>query len=162
MVYIGENNMFNSMFNMIDISSNSMLEDFDSTESLFDSMFNSFNIPKTMTYPINIYEYNNRLEFEIAAIGKSIDDIEVSVEDSNLHIKTKDENVSSEKTKEELDESPKCIFNKLKKTKFNFIYQLGGQYEIDKISAKMNNGLLVVSIPKKEKSVKKIVINTEN
>lgn len=152
--------MFNTMFNMIDLS-DSIKKEIDSIPSIFDSAFDdAFSMPKFISYPINIYEYDNKLEFEFAAVGKTIDDIDIAIEDSNLHIKTKE--ISEVPEKESIkNENVKCLLHKLKKAKFDFIYQLGGQYEIDKITAKMNNGLLVVSIPKKEKKVKKIEISVK-
>ena len=131
---------------------------------IFDLRFNSelnelFNAPKNVTYPTNVIEYDDKIELEIAAIGKDINDINLTIEDYVLHIST-----NLEKKASDIDEGDgfsikkTYLVNKIKNTKFDLVYQIGNQFDIDKIEAKMKNGLLTIVIPKKENYARQIEI----
>ena len=133
---------------------------------IFDLRFNSelselFNAPKNVTYPTNVIEYDDKIELEIAAIGKDINDINLTIEDYVLHIST-----NLEKKASDIDEGDgfsikkTYLVNKIKNTKFDLVYQIGNQFDIDKIEAKMKNGLLTIVIPKKENYARQIEIKS--
>ncbi len=129
---------------------------------IFDLRFNTafdefFTNPKNVTYPTNVIEYNNRIELDIAAVGKDLEDIDISIEEYVLRIKTKHFNEKQTTIKEEQDNGLYLV-NRIKESEFNLAYQIGSQFDIDKIEAKMHNGLLNVIIPKKAKDIKKIEI----
>lgn len=133
---------------------------------IFDLRFNSelnelFNAPKNVTYPTNVIEYDDKIELEIAAIGKDINDINLTIEDYVLHIST-----NLEKKASDIDEGDgfsikkTYLVNKIKNTKFDLVYQIGNQFDIDNIEAKMKNGLLTIVIPKKENYARQIEIKS--
>lgn len=133
---------------------------------IFDLRFNSelnelFNAPKNVTYPTNVIEYDDKIELEIAAIGKDINDINLTIEDYVLHISTNLEKKASDINEGDGFSIKKTyLVNKIKNTKFDLVYQIGNQFDIDKIEAKMKNGLLTIVIPKKENYARQIEIKS--
>jgi HSP20 family protein len=129
---------------------------------IFDLRFNRafdefFTNPKKITYPTNVIEYNNRIELEIAAVGKDLNDIAINIEEYVLRIKTKDFDKAGD-IDDTAVEKGNYLVNRIKESEFNLAYQIGSQFDIDKIEAKMHHGLLTVIIPKKIKDIKKIEI----
>jgi len=77
---------------------------------------------------------------DVALAGYSNDDIEVTVDDDRLTIKTVDD---LETVKDE-DDSNNVQYRGISKRKFNLSFTLGRKLEVS--SAKLENGLLMVNI----------------
>ena len=90
-------------------------------------------------YPINIFEDDLGLTFELACTGISKDAIEVKLEGDTI-------NFSYDKAKTP-DPERKYIHRGIAKRSFNLAYKLGTKFNPTKATANFNDGLLVVTVP---------------
>ena len=116
--------------------------------SLLDEMFGGFT-PETKNTRVlaNVIESDDQYAIKIAAPGFEKSEISIDIDNENLRIAGKHE------TKKEEGINYKSIefnFNEFEKT-----YELPENADYDKISAEYTNGILNVSIPKKEEAQKK-------
>jgi len=111
-----------------------------------------------MTLPsVNIKETNESFEVEVAAPGFDKDEFKIELDNNIL-------NISSEKKEEnEVKEGEQYTKREFNYQSFSRSFTLPETVEADKISAKYDNGILKISIPKKEeaktKPVKQIAIS---
>ena len=103
-------------------------------------------------YPINIFENDLGLTFELACTGIPKDAIEVKLEgDSITFSYDKDKTPEPER---------KYIHRGIAKRSFNLAYKLGTKFTPNKAAANFNDGLLIVTVPfAKEASPKVFKIN---
>ena len=95
--------------------------------------------------PVNIKEVENEYEISLSAPGLSREDLKVSIDKNTLTI-------SYEKPEEkENKKTEKFIRKEFSIKSFKRSFELPENSEIEKISAKNENGILYVSIPKKAK-----------
>lgn len=103
-------------------------------------------------YPkVNVYEYDDKIGIVAEIPGLDKKNVSVDVEDSILTISG---------DKHGLDDSGgKCITRELKQSSFKRSFNLGEHLDGDDVSAEFKDGMLSISIPKKEpeKPKKKIV-----
>ena len=103
-------------------------------------------------HPLNIYYDEDGLYFEIACTGLTKDDIQLKTEGDIL-------NISYDKPEQS---TPKdysgYIYHGLSKKSFSLGYKIAPKFDLTKIKAEMENGLLKISIPltkeAKPKSIK--------
>ena len=92
-------------------------------------------------HPLNIYYDEDGLYFEIACTGLTKDDIQLKTEGDIL-------NISYDKPEQS---TPKdysgYIYHGLSKKSFSLGYKIAPKFDLTKISAEMENGLLKISIP---------------
>ena len=115
-------------------------------DRLFESMVPSFvrNIglsDSTLSGPaLNVIEDDNRLFVEAELPGVALSDIEITVADNTLTI-------SGSRTLSNLDDA-----NALRQERGDFVFErslaLPTQVEVDAVEARMNNGVLRVTLPK--------------
>jgi HSP20 family protein len=98
--------------------------------------------------PANITETKDEFRLDISAPGLSRADFKVEVEDGLLTI-------SSEKKEESKDDKENYKRREFSYSSFSRSFQLPDNAVEDKINAKYDNGVLHVSIPKKEIAVSK-------
>ena len=124
-------------------------------DSLFDKVVNqafpSFsqefgvNFFGNSSYPrVNVADHKNEIviEAEIAGLGK--DDVSVEYEDQLLTI-------SGDKKADFEDPDVKYVYKELKRSSFRRSFKLDdATLDIKKIVAKFDNGILLISIPKKK------------
>ena len=134
----------------------STLEHFE--RSPFDILFrNFFNaedkfapaLNSKQPHPLNIYYNDEGLHFEVACTGLTKEDLDISVEGDLLKI-------SYTKPKVDLDFSG-YIYHGLSKKSFDLGYKISPKYNLTKISAEMENGLLNLHIPISEESKPKLI-----
>jgi HSP20 family protein len=134
----------------------STLEHFE--RSPFDILFrNFFNaedkfapaLNSKQPHPLNIYYNDEGLHFEVACTGLTKEDLDISVEGDLLKI-------SYTKPKEDLDFSG-YIYHGLSKKSFDLGYKISPKYNLTKIDAGMENGLLKLHIPISEESKPKSI-----
>ena len=90
-------------------------------------------------HPLDIYYDQEGLYFEIACTGLTKEDISIEIESDVLRI-------SYSKPKEDEDFSG-YIYHGLIKKSFSLGYKIAPKFDLTKIDAGMDNGLLKISIP---------------
>ena len=128
----------------------STLEIFERHISPFDILFrNHFKSDSTFQpvgnfkqpHPVNIFCNDAGLHFEVACTGLTKSDINIDVEGDLLKI-------SYQKPKEENDGIHEgTIYKGLSKKSFNLGYKIANKFDLGKIDASMENGLLIINIP---------------
>ena len=105
-------------------------------------------------YPkVNVYEYEDKIGIVAEIPGLSKKQVNIEVEDNVLTISGDKHNVAD-------DNTAKIIRRELKHSSFKRSFQLSDQLDAEKVSAKFEDGILSVNIPKiepeqpKKKSVK--------
>lgn len=123
--------------------------DMDVFDVLFKNLFNndSFFTPVVETrigHPVDIYENEKGLHFEIAGTGLTKDDISIAIEGDVLKVSYK-----------KPDDDSCCEVNECKyyhrgisKKSFNLAYRIPlSRFDLSKAEATMENGLLTIHIP---------------
>ena len=100
-------------------------------------------------YPINIFEDDLGLTFELACTGIPKDAIEVKLEGDTILF-------SYDKSKTP-DPERNYIHRGIAKRSFNLAYKLGTKFIANRAIANFNDGLLIVSIPFAKESTPKII-----
>ncbi len=125
----------------------------------FDILFrNFFNAESNFTpctfdnkqpHPLDIYYDEDGLNFEIACTGLTKKDIQLKIDGDQL-------NISYDKPSEE-ESYDGYIYKGLAKRSFKLGYKIAAKFDLSKIEAKMENGLLHLFIPTAEDKKSKIV-----
>jgi len=134
----------------------STLEHFERSpfDILFRNFFNSEDqfapaLNSKQPHPLNIYYNDEGLHFEVACTGLIKEDLNISVEGDLLKI-------SYVKPKDVIDFSG-YIYHGLSQKSFDLGYKISPKYNLAKVSAEMENGLLKLYIPISEESKPKSV-----
>lgn len=119
-------------------------------QSWFPSIFNDFIGSDWVerlhsSSPINIIETDTDFKVEIAAPGLTKDDFNIKVTNDNLLTVS----VKQEQHREEKDKKGRYLRKEFSYTQFQQNLILPENVDKDKICAKVNNGVLDISIPKK-------------
>ena len=121
-----------------------------SLNSFFDNILNDlplenhrnqssgFNFP-----PVNIAETKDNYELEFNVPGRNKEDFKITVDKNIL-------TVSFEKKEDEKDESKKVIKREFITQSFKRSFTLDEKINADEINAKYEDGLLLLTLPKKE------------
>lgn len=117
---------------------NPVLSDFFGSNFLNDSEWNS-------SPAVNIAEDKNGFKIEVAAPGFSKEDFRINVEKRVLEIASEKESISE--SKDEKVHRKEFYYSNFKRT-----FSLPEHVDTEKIGANYNNGILTVSIPKKEEA----------
>ena len=107
---------------------------------LLGSDFVSSNLPAT-----NVIETDNNFRIDIVAVGFTKEDFKVNTEKGLLTIEAK---VEATKT----DEKQKIIRREFKRQSFKRSFQLSDAVNIEGIVASYENGILSLTLPKKEEA----------
>lgn len=136
-----------------------MVNTIEEIDLLFRDFFNStcnfefLRNQQKISYPLNIYEDNDNLTFEISVLKIKEDDIEIKTEDDILRII-----YEKEKSKDDI----KYLYKGLTSKSFNLGFKIPRAFELENTKASIKNGLLTIKIPKAEdKKPKSIKINKE-
>ena len=124
----------------------------------FDSLFDDI-IQKTMpsftdefginffgsnSYPkVDVIDYENKITIEAEIPGLNREEVSVDLEEGVMTI-------SGQKHSQDVDTSLKYIRKELKRSSFKRSFKLGENINSKKINADFNNGILLVTLPKKE------------
>ena len=92
-------------------------------------------------HPLNIYYDQEGLYFEIACTGLTKEDIDIEIESNVLRI-----SYPKPKEEEQKDLSG-YIYHGLSKKSFSLGYKIAPKFDLTKINAEMENGLLKINIP---------------
>ena len=114
------------------------------------STFNS--IENKINYPVDIYEVDNGLRFELAVVGLDQEDLDILVEGDTLRITHDRKTAEVERT---------YIQRGIARRSFDLAYKVAAKFDLSKLTATMDKGLLVIDIPvSEERAPKKIEIKT--
>jgi HSP20 family molecular chaperone IbpA len=118
---------------------------------LFDTQSHFSAITQKVTHPVDIYETTDGIRFEVAAVGLDKEDISIIVDGDQLRITYEKPNKP--------EEAP--IYRGIKRSSFNITWKISTKFDLNKLEASLDKGLLILSIPVAEgKAVKQIQINT--
>ena len=113
------------------------------------STFNTFQYEK-INYPVDIYEIETGLRFELAVVGLDKSDIDILVESDVLRI-------THDRKTEELDRA--YLTKGIAKRSFDLAWKIASKFHLAKLDAKMDKGLLIIDIPyAEEKAPKRVTI----
>jgi HSP20 family protein len=113
---------------------------------LFDWSNRNFSDTNTTLPSVNIKESSEAFDVEVAAPGFSKDEFKIELNNDLLTIS------SEKKVENEINEGENFTRREFSYQSFNRSFTLPNTVNSDKIGAKYENGILKVSIPKKEEA----------
>lgn len=114
---------------------------------LFDYGFPSFTPAKQFASPaVNIKENDREFEIEVAAPGMEKDDLNIQLENNDELLIT----LEKKSNKEDKERSGKYLRREFSYSAYRQAFSLPDTIETDGISAQMNNGILCITLPKKD------------
>ena len=113
-----------------------------------ESTFNT--IQQKINYPVDIYETENGLRFELAVVGIDKNEINISVDDDTLRVQHENQ----------LEDSERVYLQRgIARRSFDLAWKVASKFDLTKLDAKLERGLLVIDIPTSEtKAIKTIKI----
>ena len=105
------------------------------------------------SHPVDIFETDKGLHFEVACTGLSKEDIELNIEGDILKI-------SYSKDAEAADAEARgrnYIHRGVAKRSFNLGYKIASKFDLSKADAMMENGLLAIQIPYADEAKPKVL-----
>ena len=116
-----------------------------------DGSFQPTTFDNKQPHPLDIFYDDEGLHFEIACTGLSKEDIQLEIDGDLLKI------IYDKPNEEDFNYSG-YIYKGLAKRSFNLGYKVAAKFELEKLEAKMKDGLLHLFIPiaesKKAKTIK--------
>ena len=107
-------------------------------------------ITQKVTHPVDIYETETGIRFEVAAVGLEEKDIEILIEGEQLRIRYE---------KPATQEIP--IYKGIKRSSFDLTWKISSKFDLNQLEASLDRGLLTLTIPVAEgKAMRKIEIKT--
>jgi HSP20 family molecular chaperone IbpA len=117
-----------------------------------ESTFNT--IQHKINYPVDIYETDNGLCFELAVVGLDKEDLEIQIESDTLRVTHENRNDN---------EVVNYITKGIAKRSFDLAWKVASKYDLSKLEASMDKGLLIINVPYAESKIsKKIEIKINN
>ena len=108
-------------------------------------------ITQKVTHPVDIYETEDGILFEVAAVGLDSEDIEILIEGEQLRIRYEKPNTT--------DIAP--IYKGIKRSSFDLTWKISSKFDLAQLQASLDRGLLKLQIPVAEgKAVRKVEIAT--
>ena len=101
-----------------------------------------------INHPVDIYEANDGLNIDIACVGLTKKDIDITVEGDILK-------VEYNRDKSKKDES--YVHRNIAKRSFNLGWRISRRFDLNKLNAKLENGLLHLFAPLTEDNKPKTV-----
>jgi len=138
--------------------------DFWKFDEEFDLLWKSFFDPnalyrpikeKAVTHPCDIQETDNGLRIEIAAVGLDKEELNIIVDSETLRVAYR------KPTSEEEEEQNEYRYfqRSIKKASFDIAWKISSKFDLSKLEAKLDKGLLTLDIPfAKENKPKKVTI----
>ena len=130
------------------------------TDLLFKNFFDQASafessVDRKINHPVDIIHTEDALLFEIAAVGLAKKDIELNVEDGNC-LKVSYTKPSIESNNSDLD-AGEYIHRGIAKRSFDLGWKISPKFDLTKITATMENGLLKIQIPVNPVSMQKTI-----
>ena len=119
---------------------------------LFENNSRFSAITQKVTHPVDIYETEDGIRFEIAAVGLDSKDIDIHIDNDQLRIKYE---------KPESIDKDSIIYKGIKRSSFDLTWKISTKFDLSKLVAGLDKGLLTLDIPTAEgKAIRKIEITT--
>ena len=120
------------------------------TDLLFKNFFEQASefepsIDRKINHPVDIIYTEEALLFEIAAVGLEKNDIDLQVEDGNC-LKVSYTKPKIESNNSDID-AGEYIHRGIAKRSFDLGWKISPKFDLTKISATMENGLLAIKVP---------------
>ena len=113
-----------------------LVKNFFDKEAIFDKPTRT-----SVTHPIDVFEDENGLTFEIACVGLDKKDVKISIESDILK-------VSYDKGSQQKSTPEKRYYHTgVRKSSFNLGWKVARRFNLTKANAEMVNGLLCIQIP---------------
>jgi HSP20 family molecular chaperone IbpA len=130
------------------------------TDLLFKNFFDQASafessVDRKINHPVDIIYTEEALLFEIAAVGLAKKDIELNVEDGNC-LKVSYTKPSIESNNSDLD-AGEYIHRGIAKRSFDLGWKISPKFDLTKVAASMENGLLKIEIPVNPVSLQKTI-----
>ena len=122
-------------------------------KNFFDGHSNFNSIQHKINYPVDIYETETGLRFELAVVGLDKEDLNISVESDILRI-----------THDKKEEVEHLYLQKgITRRSFDLAWKVASKFDLGNLEASLDKGLLIIDIPYSEsKAPKKIEIKVNN
>jgi HSP20 family molecular chaperone IbpA len=118
-------------------------------KDLFESAPHFSAITQKISHPVDIFETEDGILFEVAAVGLDKQDISIIVDGDQLRITYEKPNKP--------EETP--IYRGIKRSSFNLTWKISTKFDLSKLEASLDKGLLILIVPTAEgKAVKQIKI----
>lgn len=118
-------------------------------KDLFESAPHFSAITQKISHPVDIFETEDGIRFEVAAVGLDKSDISITIDGDQLQITYEKPNKP--------EEAP--IYRGIKRSSFNLTWKISTKFDLGKLEATLDRGLLILSVPTAEgKAVKQIKI----
>ena len=101
-----------------------------------------------INHPVDIYEANQGLNIDIACVGLTKKDIDLTIEGDILRVEYK---------KDDSSNSNEYIQRNIAKRAFNFGWRISRRFDLGQLEAKLENGLLHLFAPLAEESKPKAI-----
>ena len=119
---------------------------------LFETNSRFSAITQRVTHPVDIYETENGIRFEVAAVGLDSKDIDIQIDNDQLRIKYEKPQIENEES---------AIYRGIKRSSFDLTWKISTKFDLSKLEAQLDKGLLTLDIPTAEgKAIRKIEIST--
>lgn len=120
-------------------------------KDLFENKAHFSAITQKVTHPVDIYETEDGILFEVAAVGLDSEDIEILIEGEQLRIRYERPATT--------DVPP--IYKGIKRSSFDLTWKISSKFDLAQLQASLDKGLLKLQIPVAEgKAVRKVEIAT--
>ena len=105
------------------------------------------------THPVDIFETDKGLHFEVACTGLSKEDVELNIEGDILKI-----SYSKDAEAADAEAQGRNYINRgVAKRSFNLGYKIASKFDLSKAEAMMENGLLGIRIPYADEAKPKVL-----
>jgi HSP20 family protein len=138
--------------------------DFWKFDEEFDLLWKSFFDPnalyrpikeKAVSHPCDIQETDNGLRIEIAAVGLDKEEIDIIVDSETLRVAYRKPTSEEEEERNEY----RYFQRSIKKASFDIAWKISSKFDLTKLEAKLDKGLLTLDVPfAKENKPKKVTI----
>jgi HSP20 family protein len=124
--------------------------------SLFDDVFGGNTAPAVLcrtgfTAPkVDVIEEDNAYTLEMELPGRTENDINIELDHDNLTIASKEETAKEEKENKKEMKNKKYLLNERRTSSFTRRFSLPQDIDAESIAASFKNGILTVSMKKKE------------
>lgn len=119
-------------------------------KNFFDTNAQFSTLENKINYPVDIYEVENGLRFELAVVGLNQEDLDILVEGDTLRITHDRKTVEVERS---------YIQKGIAKRSFDLAWKVASKFDLNQLTATMDKGLLIIDIPvSEERAPKKIQI----